>query len=101
MNQGVGIQGVTESRSQVVKDSRSQGVKESRSQRVSKVILETSKVYPIITDSVRVDRMRVYDNGHRQTDKQTNRVTFVLLEASDFQSPPKKFCDAWFCLFED
>ena len=52
---------------------------ESRSQRVSNVILEMPH---IITDLVRVDRIRVYDNGDRHTDKQTNRVTFELLEAA-------------------
>ena len=44
-----------------------------------------SQVYPIVTDSVRVDRRRVYDND----DRVTHRVTFVLLEAADFQSPLK------------
>ena len=66
--------------------SRCHGVKESRSQSVSKIILEMSKVYPIIIDSARVDRRRIYDNDDRQTNKQTNTVTFVLLEAADFQS---------------
>ena len=39
------------------------------------------KVYPIITDSVKVDRRRAYDND----DTQTNIMIFVLLEAADLQ----------------
>ena len=71
--------------------SRCQGVKESRSQSqsVSKIILEMSKVYPIVIDSARVDRRRIYDNDDRQKDRQTDKVTLVLLEAADFQSPLK------------
>ena len=68
---------------QEILESWGHGVKKSRSHGVSKVILEMSKVYPIITDSVRVDRRRVYDND----DRQTNTMTFVLLEAADLQSP--------------
>ena len=80
MSQGVresGSQGVRESGSQGVKESRCQSVKESRSQSqsVSKIILEISKVYPIIIDSVIVDRRKNYDNDDRQTNPQTDRQT--------------------------
>ena len=47
-----------------------------------KIILEKSLVYSIIRDLVRVDRRRVYDND----DRQTNTMTFVLLEAAHLQS---------------
>ena len=69
-----------ESGSQGVKESRCQGVKESRSQSqsVSKIILEMSKVYPIIIDSARVDRRWIYDNDDRQTDKQTQWHLYSL-----------------------
>ena len=60
--------------------SESQKVNESE----SSVILEIPKVGPVITESVKVDRIQVYDNGHRA--KNTNRVTFVLLEVVDLQS---------------
>ena len=62
-------------------ESWSQEVNETRSQRVSKVILEMSQVYPIITETVRVDRKRVYDNDQKSK-KKTDTVTFVLLDVA-------------------
>ena len=43
------------------------------------------QIYPMITDSVRVDRRRVYDDEDRQKDRQTNTMTFVSLEAANLQ----------------
>ena len=63
-------------------ESWSQEVKEPRCQRVSKVILEMSQVYPIIKDSIGVDRKRVYDIF----DRQTNTMTYVLLEEANLYS---------------
>ena len=79
-------QRVIESGSQGVKESRSQGVIESTN---DKVILEMFYVYPIITESSRVDRITVYDYGHKRTNRQTNIVTFVLHEVANFQSTLK------------
>ena len=40
------------------------------------------QVYPIIADSVRVERRRVYDNDDRQTDKYND---ILLLEMADLE----------------
>ena len=37
-----------------------------------------TQVYPIITDPARVDKIRVYGND----DRQTNKMTLVILEAT-------------------
>ena len=59
------------------------------SPKLPRVTLEISWVCPIITESVRVGRIRVYDNGYTQTDRQTNTVTFVLFEVANLQLPHK------------
>ena len=46
-----------------VRESGSQGVRKSESQRASRVIIEKPLVGPIITESVRVDRIGVCDIG--------------------------------------
>ena len=53
-------------------ESGSQEVKESES---LQSYPEMPQIYPMITDSVRVDRRRVYDDEDRQKDRQTDRQT--------------------------